>query len=105
MRILASFLGLAALLMACGGSNMQTAPGATSAPAASAPASPGPSGSLAAPGEARIGDRTKCPISGEEFVVTKDSPHAEHNGKTYYFCCPGCEKKFESDPAKYTHGA
>jgi YHS domain-containing protein len=22
-------------------------------------------------------------------------------GKTYYFCAPGCKKKFDTDPAKY----
>lgn len=57
-----------------------------------------------APGEAKIGDTTKCPISGEQFVVSDSSPHAEYNGKTYYFCCPDCEAKFKSDPAKYSKG-
>jgi xanthine dehydrogenase accessory factor len=28
----------------------------------------------------------------------------EHEGQTYYFCCPACKKKFEAEPAKYlTH--
>ena len=26
---------------------------------------------------------------------------SEHEGQTYYFCCPACRKKFEADPAKY----
>ena len=26
---------------------------------------------------------------------------SEHKGKTYYFCAPGCKKKFDADPAKY----
>ena len=26
---------------------------------------------------------------------------SEYKGKTYYFCAPGCKKKFDSDPAKY----
>ncbi len=25
----------------------------------------------------------------------------EHEGKTYYFCAPGCKQKFEEDPEKY----
>ncbi len=25
----------------------------------------------------------------------------EHQGKTYYFCNPGCKKKFADEPAKY----
>jgi Cu+-exporting ATPase len=54
-----------------------------------------------APGEAKVGDRTRCPVSGEEFVVTNDSPHASYGGKTYYFCCPHCVEKFEADPQKF----
>ncbi len=54
-------------------------------------------------GEAQVGDTTKCPVSGEEFVVEATSPKVEHEGKTYYFCCSGCQKKFQSDPAKYVN--
>jgi YHS domain-containing protein len=25
----------------------------------------------------------------------------EYKGKTYYFCTPGCKKKFETDPERY----
>src|SRR6267143_5861029 len=25
----------------------------------------------------------------------------EHAGKTYYFCCRGCQEKFSAEPAKY----
>lgn len=25
----------------------------------------------------------------------------EHQGETYYFCCPACKKKFEADPASF----
>jgi YHS domain-containing protein len=27
---------------------------------------------------------------------------SEYKGKKYYFCAPGCKKKFDTDPAKYT---
>ncbi|HEX7077386.1 MAG TPA: heavy metal translocating P-type ATPase [Candidatus Eisenbacteria bacterium] len=27
--------------------------------------------------------------------------HAEHDGRTYYFCCEGCRAKFRNDPARY----
>jgi Cu+-exporting ATPase len=54
-----------------------------------------------APGEATIGDKSNCLVSNEEFLVTDSSPKAEHEGKTYYFCCPGCDAKFKADPAKY----
>jgi YHS domain-containing protein len=26
---------------------------------------------------------------------------SNYKGKTYYFCAPGCKKKFDADPAKY----
>lgn len=26
---------------------------------------------------------------------------SEYQGKTYYFCAPGCKKKFDAEPAKY----
>jgi YHS domain-containing protein len=52
-------------------------------------------------GIAKIGDKTSCPISGEEFVVTAESPKVAYEGKTYYFCCAGCEKKFQENPQKY----
>lgn len=56
---------------------------------------------LKAPGEATVGDRTTCPTSGEEFTVTADSPKVEYNGKTYYFCCGGCDTRFARDPERY----
>ncbi len=34
--------------------------------------------------------------------VTVDSPNvAQHQGKTIYFCCPGCKAKFLASPARY----
>jgi YHS domain-containing protein len=30
---------------------------------------------------------------------------AEHGGKTYYFCAPGCKADFEANPEKYVKGA
>jgi YHS domain-containing protein len=26
---------------------------------------------------------------------------SEYEGKTYYFCAPGCKKSFEDDPTQY----
>ena len=26
---------------------------------------------------------------------------SEYEGRTYYFCAPGCKKQFDKDPAKY----
>jgi YHS domain-containing protein len=54
-----------------------------------------------APGTAKVGDKSVCIVSGEEITVAADSPKVEHEGKTYYFCCGGCAKKFQADPKKY----
>lgn len=53
------------------------------------------------PGEAQIGDKTVCPVSGEEFTVTASSPKADYKGKTVYFCCGGCDAKFKANPDEY----
>lgn len=53
--------------------------------------------------DAVVGDRTTCPVTNEEFVVAADSPHAEHEGHTYYFCCADCVAPFEADPARFLH--
>ena len=55
-----------------------------------------------APGEAKPGDASRCTVTGEEIDVEASTPHSEHNGKTYYFCCTGCKKKFDAEPGKYT---
>ncbi len=94
----AAVLACAFALSACGG-------------AAKEPASPGgehheekptAAGDVKAPGEAKPGDKSRCTVTGEELDVTADTPHSEYNGKTYYFCCPGCKKKFDADPSKFT---
>lgn len=43
-----------------------------------------------------------CAITDEAIATVKDAAGSEVlNGKTYYFCCPGCVTKFKADPAKY----
>ena len=69
-------------------------------PQPTSPAVAAPS-ELKAPGEAKPGDRTTCMVSNEEFVVTESSPRVEYAGKTYYFCCKGCDTDFKKDPDKY----
>jgi YHS domain-containing protein len=54
-----------------------------------------------APGDARLGDRTTCPVSGEEFIVSDTSPKVDYEGQIYYFCCASCVKEFQANPAKY----
>lgn len=101
-------VGSAFSLGACGGN--QAEPASPSSPESSppaaavsvAPAAPAANASaVKEPGDAKVGDTTKCPVSGEEFTVEATSPKAEHDGKTYFLCCSGCKKKFEADPGKY----
>lgn len=106
MKLPAIFVIASALLLGCGASapapaapSTPATPAASAAPASSA--TPATSSDLKAPGDAKIGDRTRCPVSGEEFTVTADSPHTDYQGKTYYFCCPHCPAKFQADPSKY----
>jgi Cu+-exporting ATPase len=41
------------------------------------------------------------PVCGMKVDTANPRGKAEHKGKTYYFCCPGCETKFKADPEKY----
>ncbi len=44
------------------------------------------------------------PVCGMQASV--ESPHTlQLEGNRYYFCSAGCQRKFEADPAKYTHAA
>jgi len=101
MPRLVSLASLIVLISACGGSS--TPPATPEAPslASTQPAHEARAPELKAPGEATIGDRTTCLTSGEEFTVSAASPKVEYGGKTYYFCCAGCDKKFAADPEKY----
>ena len=101
-----SFAVLAGLSTACGAApHADVAPAAqteTRAPAAQTETrAPAAQTEIRAPGEARIGDRTTCPVSHEEFLVSATSPRAEYAGKTYYFCCADCAQKFEAEPARF----
>jgi YHS domain-containing protein len=43
-------------------------------------------------------EQKTCPIMGNP--INKEV-YVEYKGKKVYFCCPGCEPKFEADPEKY----
>jgi Cu+-exporting ATPase len=48
----------------------------------------------------RIGTVTD-PVCGMQVDPAKAAGTVEHDGETYYFCSPSCERKFAADPAKY----
>ena len=41
------------------------------------------------------------PVCHMKVDPAKARAQAEHQGKTYYFCCPGCAQKFQADPERY----
>ncbi len=41
------------------------------------------------------------PICGMTVDEKTAKFRSEYRGKTYYFCAPGCKKKFDQDPEKY----
>lgn len=44
----------------------------------------------------------KCPVSGEEYGSKGMKPFkVTHEGTDVWFCCKGCKKDFDKDPAKY----
>jgi len=43
-------------------------------------------------------EQTTCPIMGN--AINK-AIFTEYKGKKVYFCCPGCEEKFNEEPEKY----
>jgi P-type Cu+ transporter len=42
------------------------------------------------------------PVCGMTVDPARAAAQAEHAGKTYYFCAPGCAHKFRENPEKYT---
>jgi P-type Cu+ transporter len=41
------------------------------------------------------------PVCGMNVDPSKAAAKVEHAGKTYYFCAPGCAKRFQQAPGKY----
>ena len=41
------------------------------------------------------------PVCDMEVEIATAQWKAEYQGKTYYFCSPGCKRSFEKAPEKY----
>src|SRR5947207_611269 len=41
------------------------------------------------------------PVCGMSVDPQKAAAKVEHAGKTYFFCAPGCARRFEKEPEKY----
>jgi Cu+-exporting ATPase len=52
--------------------------------------------------EARIKEKMeRDPVCGMNVDAGKAAARVEYGGKTYYFCAPGCAKRFQHAPEKY----
>ena len=46
-------------------------------------------------------DALKDPVCGADIKASEAAAVSEFNGRTYYFCCPGCKHAFDQEPEKY----
>lgn len=47
----------------------------------------------------------KDPVCDMDVDPATAKQKVEHEGKTYYFCGPGCKKAFEANPARFLDSA
>ncbi len=40
-------------------------------------------------------------VCGMDVDINKAAAKSEHQGKTYYFCAPGCKTEFDKNPNQY----
>ena len=52
--------------------------------------------------QAKVGDLTRCPVSGVVFRITGETPRVEHAGRGRWVCCPGCADHFHDNPARFS---
>jgi Cu+-exporting ATPase len=45
--------------------------------------------------------KQRDPVCGMTVDPSRAAATQDHAGKTYYFCCRGCQEKFRAEPAKY----
>ena len=43
----------------------------------------------------------KDPICGMDVDEKQAAATSQYEGKSYYFCAPGCKRAFDKEPAKY----
>lgn len=48
-----------------------------------------------------VNNVAKDPVCKMEVNEKTAKLKSEYNGKTYYFCAPGCKSTFDKNPAKY----
>ena len=43
----------------------------------------------------------KDPVCGMDVEPTQAAGKSDYQGKTYYFCSPGCKRQFDRNPERY----
>jgi YHS domain-containing protein len=43
----------------------------------------------------------KDPVCGMDVDEKRAAGKSEYQGRTYYFCSPGCKQAFDKEPQKY----
>lgn len=56
------------------------------------------------PAPAEAGDALD-PICGMSVDIATALYHSDHQGQRYYFCCAGCQRRFEQEPQRYVEEA
>ena len=46
----------------------------------------------------------KDPVCGMEVDPERAAGTSEYQGRTYYFCAPGCKRQFDQNPERYVEG-
>ncbi|MDE2306560.1 MAG: heavy metal translocating P-type ATPase [Gammaproteobacteria bacterium] len=50
-------------------------------------------------------EQTRDPVCGMTVDPATAEHRAEYDGRTFFFCCAGCQKKFSADPLRYLRPA
>jgi YHS domain-containing protein len=45
-----------------------------------------------------------CGMDVDQEQATVRGLTTQHEGQTYYFCCPACKRQFEQNPGQYLSG-
>ena len=53
------------------------------------------------PAQETTQDAALDPVCGMTVAIAGARETFVHDGRTYYFCGPGCRSRFEADPARY----
>jgi len=48
-----------------------------------------------------VSEMEKDPVCGMDVDPATAPETIQYQGKTYYFCAPGCRRAFEADPTEY----